>query len=178
RDSLTIRLGQVVENHGGKGSLFIAAPKSRRKMKGFLAKRWHGIPVSILTAVLLVCLLASSALAAYLFWNGSAKVTVTECMTVTNLGGDNGDFNADNLWIISMKPGETKLLNVRVSNSSSVALTVNLSAVESYTNIDAAWSLASAVIAGGNYADFTLTVFANGSIVPGEYTIPLTITRQ
>lgn len=147
-------------------------------MKRFLAKRWHSVPVGVLTGVLLFCLLAGSALAAYLFWSGSAKVTVAESMTVTNLGGDHGDFNADNQWIVSMKPGETKILNVRVSNSSSAALTVTLTAVESYTNLDAAWSLASAVIAGGNYADFTLTVFANGSIAPSEYIIPLAITRQ
>lgn len=36
-------------------------------MKRFLTKRWHGIPVGIVTAVLLVCVLAGSAFAAAAF---------------------------------------------------------------------------------------------------------------
>jgi uncharacterized membrane protein len=147
-------------------------------LKGFLAKRWHGVPVGILTAVLLVCLLASSALAAYLFWSGSAKVTVAECMTVTNLGGDDGDFNADMQWIVTMKPGETKILKVRVANSSSAALQVDLGCGTPQPCITVTWAPASSVIAGGNYGDFTLTVTVSGSAFPTEYSIPLTITRQ
>jgi len=48
-------------------------------MKGFLKKRWHTIPVGIITAILLVCLVAGgvvAAAAAYPFFTANIVVEV------------------------------------------------------------------------------------------------------
>ncbi|GAI43222.1 unnamed protein product [marine sediment metagenome] len=47
-------------------------------MTKFLKKRWHGIPLGIVSAILVVCLLAGGALAAYNFFTMPAEVTVIE----------------------------------------------------------------------------------------------------
>jgi len=47
-------------------------------MKRFLKKRWHHLPIGIVTAVLVVCLLAGSAFAAYTFFTATVKVGVEE----------------------------------------------------------------------------------------------------
>jgi uncharacterized membrane protein len=147
-------------------------------MKGFLKRRWHGIPVGIVSAILLVCILCGSVFASYLWWSGTAKVTVDECLSWINLGYDNGDLNGDNEWIVAMKPAESKILNIRIYNSSTAAVGVALTCVEAYTSVDASWTPASDTIAGGGYKDFTLTVTATAAATPTEYTIPLTISRQ
>jgi len=51
-------------------------------MKGFMGKRWHRIPVGILTAMLTVCLLAGGALAAYGFFTADLEVNVEEALVV------------------------------------------------------------------------------------------------
>lgn len=50
-------------------------------MKSFLRKRWHGIPVGIITVVLLICLTAGGAFAAYQFFTGTVEVEVGEPFT-------------------------------------------------------------------------------------------------
>lgn len=49
-------------------------------MRQFLRKRWHGIPVALVSALLLVCLLAGSAFAAYTFLTVAATVEVQEAI--------------------------------------------------------------------------------------------------
>lgn len=148
-------------------------------MKHLFAKRWHSIPVGILSAVLAVCLLAGSAFAvAYPFWGGKAEVTVAECMTVSNLSGDQGDFDpANNTWTVTMYPGESKILYVRVSNASSAELPVSLGAAVSNPGVNALWSGGANTIAGKSSLDFTLTVTATGDAGPRGYTVYLSITR-
>ena len=50
-------------------------------MKSFLKKRWHHLPMGIVTAVLAVCLLAGGAFAAYNFFTATAEVKVGEPFT-------------------------------------------------------------------------------------------------
>lgn len=52
-------------------------------MKRLLKKRWHHLPVGIITAVLLACLIAGSAFAAYTVWHQTFTVTVTEPIEVS-----------------------------------------------------------------------------------------------
>jgi len=151
-------------------------------MRKFFGKRWHSIPVGLVAVLLGLTLISSGvagAIGGFSVWTGTADVTVTECFTVSNLGGDDGDFvGADpSVWDVTMKPGESKTLNVRVDNSSPAALPITLTAVEAYTSINATWSPSSGVIAGGSYYDFTLTVTATGDATPGTYTVDLGITR-
>ncbi|MBA7694560.1 hypothetical protein ES703_103171 [subsurface metagenome] len=48
-------------------------------MKSFLRKRWHGLPVGIVTAILLVCLLTGSAIAStYIVEDQTITQTITE----------------------------------------------------------------------------------------------------
>jgi len=42
----------------------------------FLKKRWHGIPLAIITGILLVCLLAGGAFASYNFFTVTINVEV------------------------------------------------------------------------------------------------------
>ena len=51
-------------------------------MKSFLKKRWHHLPIGIVTAVLAVCLLAGSAFAAYQVWQYTFQTEVVEPITV------------------------------------------------------------------------------------------------
>jgi len=53
-------------------------------MKKLLHKRWHSIPVAIITAILVVCLLAGGALA-YTVMTWTAEVTVLEPLEVTEI---------------------------------------------------------------------------------------------
>ena len=53
-------------------------------MKRFLHKKWHSIPVGIITAVLLVCLLAGGVLA-YQVWTSNVEVEVEESIEVVIL---------------------------------------------------------------------------------------------
>lgn len=50
-------------------------------MRKFLKKRWHGIPVGIISAMLITCLLAGGALAAYQFFTATVNVEVEEPFT-------------------------------------------------------------------------------------------------
>jgi len=147
-------------------------------MRRFFRKRWHSIPVGLVAVLLALALVGGGVAAGFSVWTGTADVTVTECFTVSNLGGDDGDFEGTpSVWTVSMKPGESKTLDVRVSNSSSAALPITLTAVEAYASISATWLPSSGTIAGGSYYDFTLTVTAAGDATPGTYTVNLGITR-
>ncbi len=51
-------------------------------MKRFLKRRWHSIPVALVTAILVVCLLAGGVFAAYTVWTGQAETEVLESIEV------------------------------------------------------------------------------------------------
>ena len=51
-------------------------------MRKFLGKRWHRLPIGIVTAVLAVCLLVGGVLAVYPFLNATISVDVGEPMAV------------------------------------------------------------------------------------------------
>lgn len=150
-------------------------------MSRFLKKRWRNIPVGIISAVLLVCLLVGGVLAAYTVWEGTAQVTVDECFTVSNTGGDSGEaFGTGHNWNVSLMPGESKTLNILVSNASSVTVDANLD-VSGASGLSPSWSPTNSdgygVPAGGSKS-FTLTITAPAGITPGgPYTISLTIGR-
>ena len=122
-------------------------------MKGFLKRRWHGIPVGIITPVLLMCLLAGSAFATYTFTKVEVNVTVEEAIvlgynwTVDDLppymvGGtvipniilEAGPYPYDMTVTITKDgdasefcAGETLVIPLNVRNRSDGAITVNVS---------------------------------------------------
>lgn len=51
-------------------------------MKHFLKKRWHSIPVALVSALLVLALVAGGAFAAFNFFTATANVTVVEAVAV------------------------------------------------------------------------------------------------
>ncbi len=100
----------------------------------FIRKRWHGVPIAILLAVLVTVLAAGSAAAvyAYPFLSVQVAVFVDEPLTVEynlqgNYGGDSswhllGDLDSQTL---ERSAGDDFDMDVRVTNDADNALTVN-----------------------------------------------------
>ena len=86
-------------------------------MKGFMKKRWHGLPVGLVTAALLVCLLAGSAFAAYNFLQADIEVEVQEAIYPS--------FGASDDLQPYMVPESGVLPDINVTSSgSTVTLTI------------------------------------------------------
>ncbi|MBA7626054.1 hypothetical protein ES703_33492 [subsurface metagenome] len=101
----------------------------------YLRKRWHGIPIAILVAVLITVLAAGSVMAAYTAWTGTAEVNVEEALRVDLIDGrivtrPIGDDSAKALWdgttltVSGLMPGEWVAASINVLNDSSVDLSV------------------------------------------------------
>lgn len=148
-------------------------------MKSFVKKKWRGAPIGIITAVLLVGLLGGSAFAGFNVFMGNAHVDVEEAFTISNTTGDIGEeFSGPNdnaVWDVSLYPGETKTLNVLVSNASSAALPVSATGTGN-EGVTAGWSGPSEVPANGSVT-LTLTVTADDDAYPGARTIFFAIER-
>lgn len=158
-------------------------------MKRFLKKRWLGIPVGIVSIVLVLVLLGGSALALtgwFQVLTGTADVTVDEAITIGNVTGDDGDFDpSNNTWSVSIKPGEMKKLYIEVSNASQA----NLSVVATYTitpsgvgitvtgNDGVALNIPETV-PGASSGVFAIEVHAAGSANIGSYTVNFALHRQ
>lgn len=155
-------------------------------MKRFLKKQWHHLPVGIITAVLLACLVAGGAFAAYGFWSATAEVTVDEPMTVVLAAANaNMVFSGDD-FTVPLDPGAQVKAGWDVTNNGSKALTVTPSISPSSAdggNITTGWgrppsSLTSLVVDPGATQRFGLTIMANGSTAPDTYTFTLTFDRS
>ncbi|GAI60578.1 unnamed protein product [marine sediment metagenome] len=101
-------------------------------MKSFLRKRWHGIPVGIITVVLLICLTAGGVFAAYQFFTGTAEVTVEEALVVEWIGegelspGLSWDSSTNTLTVSGLKVGETTGSMFWITNSASVDIPITV----------------------------------------------------
>lgn len=158
-------------------------------MKRFLKKRWRHIPIGIITAVLVVCLLAGSAFAAYTAWTGTAEVIVSEAITVAPPlaapGPNDGTWNKTlTEWSVPLYPGESGNSYLSFYNASSVDITVTPSVVLSNCpaggnngEVTCTFDAASYVVSAGSNKPFTLTAAASVSSVPGNYTFKLTVER-
>lgn len=138
-------------------------------MKVLFKKRWHRIPIGIASIVLALMLVGGGVLAGYLLQNGNAEVTVDESITITNVGGDNGNFDGAGTWAVTLYPGQSKHLDVLVSNASPVDVligaTAPVAADVTAAGISAVWSGAGWVSANSSIT-LTLTVTAAGDISP------------
>lgn len=139
-------------------------------MKVLFKKRWCGIPIGIASIVLALMLVGGGVLASYMLQNGNAEVTVLESISVTNIsGGDDGNFDGAGTWAVTLYPGQSKHLDVLVSNASPVVVligaTANVSSEVADAGISALWSGLGTVGANGSIT-ITLTVTATGDISP------------
>ncbi|MBA7705592.1 hypothetical protein ES703_114424 [subsurface metagenome] len=101
-------------------------------MKRFFKKRWHHLPIGIITAVLLACLLAGSAFAAYNFFTFDAQVEVLEAIDVsftpehdTWPGDINYDEGTQTITITGLMPGSWKCGYLQLTNKAMDDLTVD-----------------------------------------------------
>ena len=129
-------------------------------MKSFLNKRWHSIPVALVSAVLVLALVAGGAFAAYSFFTTTAQVQVIEAIAV-------GMGTWDNL-----EPyGSVDDVNITVDGD---VLTITASADTPYVGegfCPGEWIVFPLNIRNGSDGDLTLgaTVESNGLIVTASY---------
>ena len=150
-------------------------------MKKFFKKRWHSIPIGLLAGILSVCLVAGSVFAAYTVWEGNAKVTVKEAFTIENTTGDNGEEFTGNVgdyvWNVSLYPGQSKSLNVLVSNATPNALPIGVTNTVLAGTGKAIWTDKDTVPGDGSEV-MTLTVTVDEDAPPGgPYSFNLDISR-
>ena len=139
----------------------------------FLKKRWHSIPIGIITAILLVCLLGGGVFAAYDFWSATADVTVTEPMEVVLAGSGPGEivWNEDNMTVTaSLAAGSSTRIGWTVTNTNTGgplggALTVMPTvSPESAGGVVPYWQVSSLPSGQTTWSD----VVAGSEIKPGE----------
>lgn len=161
-------------------------------MKQFLHKRWHSIPVGIISAVLVICLVAGGAFALSPWFEvlgGTADVTVEEAISIANTSGDGGEqfvvSDEDYTWTVSLYPNEMKALFIDVSNASSgdlevigVVDPVNDGNGVSVTGNDGVALAESVTIPGEGSGIFALEVHAAGNAEPGARTFQFTLNRK
>lgn len=150
-----------------------------KKKKSF----WKGRLGIGIIAVVAFMMLTTGSVYAYNFFNGGAQVTVQEAITWSCDGGAGAWDNPSGQWTVSMYPGETKTLNLRFHNASSVQITVDPTVT--VTNAPSGWggtftcdfaSDTYDVPAGGNCAA-NLVANATASAPPGDYVCTITISR-
>ena len=123
-------------------------------MKRFLKKRWHSIPVGIITAILVVCLLGGSALAAYTVWSRtSAEITVLEpiaVLTANDIEEDWSHQNALQFLPEIIYPGQGTCEKYLIHNTGPVPLTVTVTMTEpagtEYAGLSLEWANSTADI--------------------------------
>jgi len=150
-------------------------------MKGFTKRRWHGIPLGIVAILLVLILSGIGVLAAFNVFMGNTNVTIVESITVTNTTGDDGEsftgtaYAGD--WTVSVYPGETKILNVLVSNASPNDVIIGASLPVGLSGVTATWS-GPTTVPGNGSVTLTLTLVVDSDAGPGgPLTIPFAIFR-
>lgn len=150
-------------------------------------KRWYGIPVGLMLAVLALALATGAAFAGYSFYSGSATVTVSEPMTVAPYYVSSDVTWDGNNYTVNLDPGKTVRLGWDVTNNGSVALNVKPSVTPGSGdggNITTEWVMTHDLGDGSQTVDpagterFTLVIRANGSTAPGTYTFTITLDRS
>lgn len=161
-------------------------------MKSFLKKRWHSIPVALVSVLLVLALVAGGAFAAFTVLTGTTEVTVEEAITA--------EYSISGVWtpipdefvmeVDPYFPGEEDTGYYRVYNESSVELpiAVDLTAVPDdwvITGINIAWSDSGwetwqglVTVPAEGYAEFTLTLAVPTDVAPGIYYIGFALARQ
>jgi len=101
-------------------------------MKRFLERKWHGIPLVIMTAVMLVCLVAGSAFAAFNFLSLTTEIFVDEPLSIeynlqSNYGGDSDwhPLGDEDSMTLDRSAGDSFVMDLRITNDADNALTVN-----------------------------------------------------
>jgi len=145
-------------------------------MRGFLKKRWHGIPIGILSAVLAICLVAGGALAAYNFLHIGVSLDVEEAIYMSIDAGDDLDIYcsgvcpdivmtpSDSTLTVTMTenpdvdaseltPGEWVVFPINLRNRSDASLTVSATASGGSGQVDLQYKMGDENGPTGSWAD-------------------------
>lgn len=152
-------------------------------MKSFLKKKWHRLPVGIITLILLVCLVAGSAFATdgFGFWSATAKVTVTEPMTVEYVGDPEMGWDAvTGILTADLDPNTGIEIIWQVTNDGVGQLKITPSVDNPYPTVTANWLPADMTLGGVPpfSGEFCLSVYADGNTPPGTYTFQVSFERD
>ena len=163
-------------------------------MKKFLRKSWRGVPVGIISAVLAVCLLAGSVLAAYNFLTFTTVITVDEPLKIEMRWWDYNEAVWTDWWELAgvggadeldlyMSPGEVQTFGLRIYNISYSPLTVHteITGMVYYFTFD---GFPDGVVPGsdGDNASYEwigqATITADGATPAGDYHVTFGFTRE
>jgi len=134
-------------------------------MKKFLKKRWHHIPVGIVSALLALVLVAGGAFAAYVTWTGEVSVTVDEAfsvepgLTAAIYTDATVTWDGDTVTITDMVAGERAQFAIEITSSSSAPLDATVTMAQ--TSGDTTWVV-------GDFADWQRIMLAGGLPVPTD----------
>jgi hypothetical protein len=149
-------------------------------LKKLFAKRWHSIPVAVVSAIVLVCLLAGSAFAAYNFLSINATIGVEEPMVVTMDArrGDGPQVVSGSIpfsdWGVA---GDSRTFDLWIQNRANNPIDVAtvLGGDSGYFTFD---GLPDGEIAAGATWYGAVTVTIPCDAVPGNYGFTITFTRS
>jgi len=96
-------------------------------MSKFFKGKWRGIPTALITSLVLLALTAGIVYAAVNIWSGKLDVTVEECVTLEWWNGSTWVVPAQGGTVTAyLKPGESKDMLFRASNTSSGEVSVKM----------------------------------------------------
>lgn len=160
-------------------------------MKRFLKKRWHGVPVGVMVALLTTCLVASVVMA-YTMLQGDVTVEVDEAITTYYDWVGNATWvevvDGFALTITGAYPGETADVGIKFVNASSAPLTVTGTATLTahptggagdftVSNLDGLFG-AGVEVPGGGELVLVIQGEIAGDAPPGNYTMSLSFARH
>ena len=163
-----------------------------RKFREFSKLKWHNLPVGIMAMALVVSLaIGGTVFAAVALLGVSGTVTVNEAIAVTEWTPTDGTIGGDTwtakTWTVSIYPGETKSLTVKLTNAGTVSIPVTACITGGDSDLTktilvyngsgyAAYGTSYTVVGGGTgYIQFQVT--ASTSCPPGDQTLTLGISR-
>lgn len=155
-------------------------------MKRFLKKRWHGIPIGIVTVFVLAGLVA----AGYTFLTHTVEIFVDEPLTIEyNL---NGEYGGDWLWhelgdgdslTLDRSAGDSFEMGLRITNRADNPLTVDTKrscvpagGLQWFTF--SGWPDGTVDNCPNGPTTFSTTLDVHGDAPVGTYTVTLDFTRS
>jgi len=163
-------------------------------MTKFFKKRWHSIPIGIISAVMLVVLLAGSVFAAYGFLSFTTEISVDEPLAVeynlwSKYSGDSEwhSLGDDNSLTLERSAGDSFVMSLRITNNADNDLIVDTEmSCDPVGGLK--WFTFSGFPNGGSYSNGTtridnVTIDIAGDtpaapLAPTNYNITFTFTRD
>jgi hypothetical protein len=150
-------------------------------MKKLWNWKWRSIPVGIVSAVLILCLVAGSAFAAYSFLSGTADIEVIEAFTLRYSPDNTNWYPLEDSFTLSgmtCNPGESWQAWIEVKNDSSATLHLDADYSVSPTS---GMTLTGDIFAGVDVPHgtsyYTIQWSVDDDAPPGTYTLSIEFYR-